>query len=145
MNIWQIACGEPGRDYRDVFLRHDVMLIGPGWPGRFDEKIYRKALNDGDVQRGHFNQIRSFKENPMPGDLVLLRIGHDVIRIGVIPESGEAGYGWSDTFDDILGWNLEHYRRVIWGQPRSAALLETGQPLFSNYKKQPTFTGVHER
>lgn len=144
MRIWQIACGEPDRDYRDVFLRHDVMLIGPGWPGPFDEKTYRKALKDEDVSRSHFSQIRSFKEKPMPGDLVLLRIGHDVIRIGAIPESGEGSYAWSEAFDDILGWSLEHYRRVIWGTPRSAAPLMTRRPLFSNYRQQPTFTGVHE-
>ena len=78
MNIWQIACGEPQRDYRDVFLRHDVMLIGPGWPGPFDEKKYRKALKEKELSFSRFSQVRSFKEKPMPGDLVLLRIGHDV-------------------------------------------------------------------
>jgi hypothetical protein len=146
MNIWQIACGEPERDYRDVFLRHDVMLIGPGWPGPFDEKSYRRALKDEDehVSFSRFSQVRSFKEKPMPGDLVLLRLGHHVIRIGVIPQSGDNGYAWSEDFDDILGWDVSHYRRVIWGTPRSAAPLMTRRGVFSNYKQQPTFTRVRE-
>jgi len=43
-----------------------------------------------------------------------------------------------------LGWDLQHYRRVIWGGPRSAAILKGRRPLFSNYKQQATFTAVHE-
>ena len=31
--IWQIAAGDAGRSYVDVFLNHCVALIGPGDPG----------------------------------------------------------------------------------------------------------------
>ncbi len=30
MKVWQIAAGEPGRDYRKLFFDHDVMLLGQG-------------------------------------------------------------------------------------------------------------------
>jgi hypothetical protein len=29
MKVWQIATGESGRDYRELFLDHDIMIIGP--------------------------------------------------------------------------------------------------------------------
>jgi hypothetical protein len=145
MKVWQIACGEPNRDYRDVFLHHDVMLIGPGGPGLFEEKRYRKAKDDGWVSPSHLQQIKALKENPMSGDVVLLRIGHEVIRVGTIPDGPNNGYGWSEVFDDVLGWDLQHYRRVVWGGPRSASILKGRHPLFSNYKQQPTFTAVHEK
>ncbi len=29
MKIWQIATGEPGRDYRQLFFDYDVMILGP--------------------------------------------------------------------------------------------------------------------
>jgi hypothetical protein len=39
MNVWQIAAGDRGRNYTDLFL--DVMLIGPGNPGAFDWQSYQ--------------------------------------------------------------------------------------------------------
>lgn len=144
MKVWQIACGTPERDFRDVFLQHDVMLIGPGDPGKFSEKCYRAAFKAGKVERSHVNQIRAFQQKTKPGDLVLLRCGHDVIRIGKIPEEKAGGYDWGQAFNDILGWDLQHYRRVIWGNSRSASLLQGRKAVFSNYKQQPTFTGVNE-
>lgn len=28
--VWQMAAGEEGRFYDDLFLKHDVMFLGPG-------------------------------------------------------------------------------------------------------------------
>jgi len=42
MTVWQVACGEPQRDFMDVFFKHDVMLIGPGDPGSFEESRYNE-------------------------------------------------------------------------------------------------------
>ncbi|MBA7663572.1 hypothetical protein ES703_71617 [subsurface metagenome] len=33
MKVWQIATGETGRDYRDLFLEHDIMILGPSDKG----------------------------------------------------------------------------------------------------------------
>ena len=30
MNYWQVAAGDGGRDYSEVFLKYGVMLIGLG-------------------------------------------------------------------------------------------------------------------
>ena len=147
MKIWQVACGELNRDYGDVFLKHDVMLIGPGDPGKFDEEKYRKGVKDKSVTPGHFTQIRSFYKNPKPGDIVLLRLGHRVINIGIIPNTQHretGGYGWSNAFDDVLGWDLQHYRRVVWIGEKQISLIQGKNDLFSNYKQQATFTAVKE-
>ena len=142
MNVWQIACGAPGRDFRQIFLGHDLMLIGPGDPGEFDRSEYKVALKAEWISKSQFAQVRSFVENPKTGDLVLLRFGHSVIRAGLI---AEAGYHWDEAFDDVLGWDLQHSRRVIWGAPEAIDCLRPIQPVFSNYKQQPTFTAVREQ
>jgi hypothetical protein len=131
--VWQVACGETGRDYRDVFLRHDLMLLGPGDPGPWSEDLY-----DSD------NRIRPFVHGPSAGDVVLMRLGHEVLRVGTVPHQDEK-YSWSPSFEEVLGWNLQHYRRVLWGGPRSTSVLARMQPVFSNYKQQRAFSEVHER
>ena len=138
MKLWQIAAGDPGRDYTDLFLHYDLMLIGPGEPGEFSEPRYA------DVHKPMRDQIRSFKEKPQPGDLVLLRSSHDVRAVGRIPELDAGGYTWRAHFDDVLGWDLQHTRRVVWSE-KAVGVLEDLQPVFGNYKQQRTFTGVKER
>lgn len=142
MTVWQVACGEPQRDYRDVFFKHDVMLIGPGDPGVFEESTYTQALKNKELGKGRYSQISSFKDSPEPGDIVLMRLGHKVVGVGVIPES--EGYGWSSAFSDVKEWDLQHYRRVLWGDSRLIKIAQGKHNLFSNYKQQPAFTRVHE-
>ena len=144
MTVWQVACGEPQRDFSEVFFNHDVMLIGPGAPGPFEERRYKKAVKDEEVTKSHYIQISNFVNAPKAGDIVLLRLGHCVIGVGVIPESNSAGYGWSNAFSDVKEWDLQHYRRVIWGNPKLVKLIQGRKALFSNYKQQATFTRVHE-
>lgn len=144
MKIWQIACGEPQRDYRDVFLNHDVMLIGPGDPGSFEESQYLKARENEDISSSQYSQISAFHDKPAQGDIVLLRLGHKVIRVGIIPDEKAGGYLWSEAFSDVKEWDLQHSRRVLWGDPDLVSIIQGERPLFSNYKQQPTFTQVHE-
>ncbi|WP_409292728.1 hypothetical protein [Peribacillus sp. SCS-37] len=137
MNVWQIAAGDGARDYTDLFLKYDVMLIGPGTPGHFlkNEQKYNKSSMT--------NQIRSFCKNPKPGDIVLLRYGHEIRAVGLIPDIPEHQYMWVECFDDVLGWDLQHTRRVLW-YTQPVPIIQRGKPLFSNYKQQPTFTAVRE-
>ena len=144
MNVWQVACGEPQRDYREVFFKYDVMLIGPGDHGAFEKKLYKRAVKGGEVTKSHYSQISNFANSPQPGDVVLLRLGHSIVGVGVIPPESAGGYGWSNAFSDVKEWNLQHYRRVAWGSSRLIGLIQGGTPLFSNYKQQATFTRVHE-
>lgn len=135
MRLWQIASGDTGRDYSAVFLEHDVMLIGPGEFGEWGDADY-----SGEPMAP---QIRSFVEDPRPGDIVLLRNGHHVVSVGRIPSVTDTEYSWKEQFGDVLGWDLQHVRRVLWHTP-TCNLLDGQQPVFANYKQQRTFHQVHE-
>jgi hypothetical protein len=39
-NVWQVAAGDNTRKFTCICLRYDVMMIGPGDLGPFDEKRY---------------------------------------------------------------------------------------------------------
>jgi len=130
--LWQIAAGEPTRDYREIFLGHDLMLIGPGSSGPAPHRDYQGL--------GIMGSIGSFESGPKPGDPVLLRVGHDVLAVGFIPE--ERGYFWEKEFDDVLGWDLQHARRVQWEVDLIEDFIEL-KGVFSTRKQQPTFSRVH--
>jgi len=134
LTIWQVAAGEPVRDYSSLFLDHDIMLIGPGTLGPVTSNLY--------PGRGIDSQIRSFARDPQPGDLVLLRLGHEVLAIGVIPSGDDSKYIWSSTFDDVLGWDLQHVRRVCWS-PEVLSTHPEIRSVFHDRLQQPTFTRIH--
>jgi hypothetical protein len=138
MTIWQIAAGDSARDYTELFLRYDVMLMSPGDPGNFidNKKEYKKD------RMGH--QIRSFCQSPKAGDLVLLRYGRVVKAVGIIPDIPNDTYFWSETFDDVLGWDSQHVRRVIWDPNAVSVLNQESKGLFSKLPLQRTFYEVHE-
>ena len=87
MNVWQVATGRSGRDYRNVFFEYDVMIMRPGYQGSALETDYR----DG-VATSIGNQIHLFAHGPVPGDRVVLRFSQEIIRFGEIP-SGDMGEG----------------------------------------------------
>ena len=137
-----MAAGEAGRFYSDIFLKHDVMFLGPGYYGPYDAKTYRRAVDDGLTTRGIVGDIASFRENVQPGEIVLMREGRRVVAIGVVADSD---YEWNETFDDIYGWGLQHTRRVIWQEhlTKDLARIQAKAPLFARQKQQHTFTRVN--
>jgi hypothetical protein len=139
MTIWQIAAGDGARDYSDLFLKYDVMLIGPGDPGDY------KQNPDGYEKEHMKNQIHSFCNNPKAGDLVLLRYGKKVKAVGIIPDTPDDGYYWSDQFEEVLGWDMQHARRVLWDTSAVLILNQDPKGLFVNQRLQSTFTAVHEK
>ena len=34
--VWQIAAGDRCRNYQDLFLKHDIMFMGPGRYGDYE-------------------------------------------------------------------------------------------------------------
>lgn len=146
-NVWQIAAGETGRRYPELFVNHDVMFIGPGDAGEFDYATYRQQYRDryGDgASADIISQIRSFHAEVRPGDFVLLRERLEVTALGVVAEDG---YSWQSVFDDVYGWDLQHTRRVIWQDQVAAELrqLQAGRALFAGRKQIPTFTRVRDK
>jgi len=137
MTVWQIGAGDWGRDYSQLCIDHDVMIMGPGATGDFrrDDSDYTSLSGQ---RRG---AIRSFCYDAEPGDIVLLRRGHRVAAIGIIAENR---YAWDRRFDDVYGWDLQHSQRVCWQDQLSQQLdaLQVSEGLFSSRKQIPTFTRV---
>lgn len=143
--VWQIGCGDNGRYYDDLFLKYDVMFMGPGRFGKFNETVYADMVEQKELTKHKSNQIQSFTRDPEPDDTVLVRKGHLVAGIGVISDET---YKHDERFDDIYGWNLQHTRRVIWQDHLSKNLCELQRdgkkPLFGHRKQIPTFTRVED-
>ncbi len=137
MNVWQIATGEPGRDYRSLFYDYDVMIMGPSNLG--DALSGRYAAGSANSP---YRQVHSFAYNPKAGDRILMRLAHEVIGVGQIPLEDEQQYSFNATFGCVYGWDLCHCRRVIW-----AGNYELGDlaHIYETAKQKPTFTQVHEQ
>ena len=118
IKFWQIASGDVGRDYSQLCLESDVMLLGPGEFGPYDPEAYQKPVDDRIYSKESIGYVRRFHDDVQPGDIVLLRYGHRVKGIGTV----EGGYEYDSTFDDVDGWDLRHTRRVIWQSTRRASL-----------------------
>ena len=43
MKVWQIATGEPNRDYQEPFFDHDIMILGPGRRGDTRTGVYAQV------------------------------------------------------------------------------------------------------
>ena len=142
-NVWQIAAGEPGRDYTHLFLKHDLMFMGPGRYGAYDRPLYTGLSKAGRETASKVGQIRRFSQDVRAGDTVLLRHGYEVRAVGLADESG---YTWSETFDDVFGWDLQHARRVVWQHQLTDQLadIQRREGLFEGRKQIPTFTAVND-
>lgn len=107
MTLWQIAAGEPGRDYRKLFFDHDVMLLGPSDRGSASDGRYRDRSGT-----SGYGQVHRFA--PQPGDRVVARLGKEVIGVGEITPAPEGDYAFDETFHSVYGWSLCHTRRAVW-------------------------------
>lgn len=137
MRVWQIAAGEPGRDYSSLFFDHDIMLIGPSSNGNALENEYvREAPNS------PLNQVYSFSRGPKPGDRVIVRLAHEVIGIGQLPVNEDTQYSFEEVFRCVYGWDICHCRRVIWAENFDLGKLAT---VFQGAKQKPSFTQIHEK
>jgi hypothetical protein len=143
MNVWQVASGDAGRNYADLFLKHDIMCIGPGWFGPYEKDRYNKVIDAGYYSKHKIGCVRQFHSVLQPGDVVLLRKGLSVVGLGLA--SGD--YHHDERFDDIHGWNLQHTRRVLWQGHLADELrrLQKEDNLFSHLKQMPTFSRVTEK
>jgi hypothetical protein len=136
MKVWQIATGEPGRDYRELFFDHDIMILGPSDRNNALENSYA----DG-IPNSSGSQVNSFAHKPEPGDRVIMRFAHDVIGVGQISQD-EHQYHFDDTFQCVYGWDLCHCRRVVWAEEYELGDLAS---VFHQAKQKPSFTQVHQR
>ena len=120
-NIWQIGTGEAGRRYDDLFLKYDVMLIGPGGHGTYDQSKYADAYEADTISKREWDQVARFYHQVQDGDLVVARRGHEVFAVGIV---ADAEVHHDTRFDDIHGWDVSHYRRVAWLESASPQLIQ---------------------
>lgn len=103
--LWQVGAGDNDRSYGKICLTFDVMIVGPGTPGPFDESKYADL---GDIR----HSLRRFTTEARCGDLVLLRLGTgEILAVGEVTDDAAT---WQEAFADIDGWDLQHVRRVRW-------------------------------
>lgn len=143
MKVWQIACGERGRYYDDIFLDHDVMFLGPGEPGEYNWGKYKKWAAEGRIKQSGPGQVRSFREKVQPGDIILLRKGYRVTSIG---RARDHNCYFEKSLDDVYGWQLQHCRSVSWQRDLEEELadIQLKQELFARRKQIWTFTSVDD-
>ncbi|UCC58442.1 MAG: type I restriction enzyme HsdR N-terminal domain-containing protein [Candidatus Bathyarchaeum sp.] len=115
-NYWIISAGDNERDYSELFLKHGIMLIGPGDYGNYYE-------NKEDYCKMRVYRLRRFVEEIKPGDIVILKPGmyKRVIAAGIVEEGRnwienelENGYFYTKVFSDVEGFSLQHGRYVTW-------------------------------
>jgi len=134
--VWQIAAGENGRYYDQLFIDHDIMFLGPGRVGEFPFS-YEQSVKDKLITQDEYNRIDTFVNDIKDHDVILLRRGREVRAIGLTV----AGYQYYEQLDDIYGWDLQHVRRVCWQPQLSGAL----QGLRFGASQMRTVTRVYEK
>ena len=113
MNYWQVAAGDGGRNYSDVFLKYGVMLMGSGDPGNYfeNEKYYQHEYKP--------NDVTAFAKQVKDGDIVALKrpVGKkwEVIAVGTV----NGDYEYLSIFDDVEGWDIQHCRSIDWVKPNN--------------------------
>ena len=140
--VWQIAAGETGRDYSKLFLDYDVMFMGPGRFGAYYKNQYETLEKDKIISNSDATQLRQFCTETKSGDIVLLRLGSQAKAIGLI--QGKTRYGWTEVFDDVYGWDLQHTHRVIWQHHLTEELqkIQESRKLF--HYRGSSFSKVHK-
>ena len=107
--IWQQAAGDKDRDYVELCLKWDVIVNGPGNRGVWPE-CKSELQADGRSEK-KITDLWRFCEEITDGDLVVLRLGTDVVSaVGEIV----GDYEFCEEFNDIDGWEIAHVRRVRW-------------------------------
>ena len=120
--IWQQACGDTDRNYSQVCMDWDVILNGPGSAGKYPDCV--PILQSWSwISSRKITDLRRFAQDMKPGDIVLLRLGTNIV-LGVGEVVGD--YEWLESFCDVDGWDLQHVRRVRW--------------LWKGYQTFPTYT-----
>ncbi len=144
-NVWQMAAGDWARDYSQMLIDHDLMIMGPGEYGSLDDDLnsYEAAVEEGKINSSRLGMLKRFHRKAQTGDMVLLRRGYRVVAIGMIHSMC---YEWDERFDDVYGWDLQHTRRVLWQGELAPELdrIQQKKDLFGDRKQIPTFTQVHD-
>lgn len=124
---WVVAAGDTDRNYADLCIKHNVIIMGPGDLGQLNDHVaisnYREIYSSRMV-----SNLERFRDIE-PNDMVVLRLGQSEVhavgyvldRSGVSPDSGYKykSYAYSNFFADVDGWSLQHFHPVnwVWAKP----------------------------
>lgn len=111
-NTWQIGTGDDTRSYLDIFFSFGVALVGPGYPGKEGDLLTEKFYSEHPQIRNWGATMRQIKRNQW----LIARKGKGFIMgLGKVIEE----YDYSNIFNDIEGWDLQHYVKVKWYKPKT--------------------------
>ncbi|MCB0738668.1 MAG: hypothetical protein KDC92_14225, partial [Bacteroidetes bacterium] len=85
-----------------------VAIVGPGGAGSIidNEEYYRV--------KGEWHKLSWFKIAE-PGDRIVLHSGQSIVQgVGEIVEKDGSVYQYSSFFEDVDGWDLQHFCNVNW-------------------------------
>ncbi len=108
--VWQIGSGDDTRNYAKIFFDFGVALVGPGNPGKHGEEKTRKYYSKNPATNNWGAQLAKVKK----GEWVVIRKGRkQILGIGEVVGL----YDYSEMFEDVEGWDLQHFIRVNWYKP----------------------------
>lgn len=110
-NTWQIGTGDDTRGYSDLFFNLGVALVGPGDPGREGDAATAEYYKE----EGGTNWGAKLAKVKV-GEWLIARKGkRAILGVGQVTH----GYNYSSLFEDVQGWDLQHFVRVQWYRPVS--------------------------
>ena len=112
IRYWQLASGDETRDYSKVFLDFGVACLGPGNAGPINDKSIKiYADYEGEDEWGKIKPITQVQA----GDRIILKKGQRRMQaVGEAIEWNGSVYNFSDCFNDLDGWDLQHFVKVKW-------------------------------
>jgi len=108
--VWQIGSGDDTRNYANVFFDFGVALVGPGDPGKHGEEPTEKYYQANPKVKNWGAELAKIQ----PGHWIVIRKGRKQI-LGIGEVIGE--YDYSEMFEDVEGWDLQHFIKVKWFKP----------------------------
>lgn len=108
MKYFQLMSGDASRDFSRVMFDFGVAIVGPGDHGPVPEK------KDFYIEIGQWSKF-SWLYEAAPGDRVVMHSGQSYVQaVGEIVEKEGSVYQYSNCFEDIDGWDLQHFCYMSW-------------------------------
>ncbi len=111
-NTWQIGTGDGTRMYLDVFLNFGVALVGPGDPGM---EGYHSTEEFYERHKGRRNWGAVLKQVEKGEWMIAKKGKRYIVALGQVVDE----YNYSEIFNDVEGWDLQHYIKVNWYIPKT--------------------------
>lgn len=109
-NTWIIKTGDASRNYFDYFKNYGVALAINGYPGKEGETTTKEFYDRNKKVKNWGKKLKSISV----GEYILAVKGNNtLLGIGKVLQE----YDWSDLFNDVDAWSLNHFIRVEWYVP----------------------------